>query len=599
MKCARCASLLVLAAALFIAVGCTAQKSNVADVVVDPDAIDVAGEDNYTLGPLDFPVVASNYFAPFSKGVNFTEWFQSPSPQTIPFTKYTEETFEQAKSLGVDVVRLPLNLHSFTNGVAAGRSAYTLDPLFLRLLDQAVDWAEKHEMHLILDNHSFDPVANTPEDIGDILIPVWTQMADRYKDRSQYVMYEILNEPHGISDSVWGEIQGRAIAAIRSKDTTHTIIVGGTGYNSISALSAIPEYSDDNLIYTFHFYDPYLFSHQGETWGSPPNLRNLKGVPFPPDAHDMPATPGDLKGTWVEYNLKNQYPQEGQPAALAATLNKASEFSNARKAPVFCGEFGAHIINSLQKDRVRWYTAVTQFLDERGVARTSWDYFGGFGLFERQSGDFYSDLNVEVVRAMGFTPPDQSAAGAVEKIQTGFVLYDDYPRNGASIVCWETGAADDPDAMFFSAYASGAADGDYCLLWKNPKQYHSFMFTFPGSIDWAHLKDNGYALRFKVKTGADVSFDVRFVDAESGGGIPWRMKFTVDNETAPADNAWRVVTIPFDAMTEHGAWINATQEWLGPRGEFMWERIDMLAFVAEADAFTGEVWFDSIEVVKP
>ncbi|MDR2784267.1 MAG: glycoside hydrolase family 5 protein [Treponema sp.] len=513
MKHAKRASLLIVATVLFT--GCAIQKDKAADTDHR-----VPVEDDYTLGPLDFQAVKSNYPAPFSKGVNFSEWFQSPSPQTIPFTKYTEETFEQAKSLGVDVVRLPLNLHSFTTGVAA----YTLDPLFLRLLDQAVDWAEKHEMYLILDNHSFDPVANTAEDSGDILIPVWTQMADRYKDRSNYVIYEILNEPHGISDSAWGEIQGNVIAAIRSKDAAHTIIVGGTGYNSIGALSTIPEYGDENLIYTFHFYDPYLFTHQGETWGSPPNLRNLKGVPFPPGAHDMPAIPADLRGTWVEYNLKNQYPREGQPAALAAMLNKAAEFSNARKAPVFCGEFGVYIINSLQKDRIRWYTVAAQFLDERGIARTSWDYTGGFGLFKTASGgDFYSDLNVEVVKAMGFTPPDQKAP--VQKTRTGFVVYDDYPRNGAAIACWETGDVNDDDAVFSSAYAEGGvADGDYCLLWRNPTQYHTFMFTFPHSIDWVYLKNNGYALRFKVKTGAEVSFDVRFVDAESADNLPWRMR---------------------------------------------------------------------------
>ncbi|MDR0375927.1 MAG: glycoside hydrolase family 5 protein [Treponema sp.] len=582
---------LIVAALIFT--HCADQSNNIANI---PPG-DAAVEDDYTLGSLDFPVVASEYPAPFSKGVNFSEWFQSSSPQTIPFTKYTEETFEQVKSLGVDVVRLPLNLHSFTSGEAAdGAPAYTLDPLFLRLLDQAVDWAEKNEMYLILDNHSFDPVANTAEDIGDILIPVWTQMAERYKDRSEYVMYEILNEPHGISDSLWGEIQGKVIAAIRSKDPARTIIVGGTGYNSIDALSAIPEYSDDNLIYTFHFYDPYLFSHQGETWGSPPNLRNLKNVPFPADAHDMPAAPADLKGTWIEYNLKNQYPREGQPSVLAATLNKASEFSNARKAPVFCGEFGVYMINSLPKDRVRWYTAVARFLDERRVARTSWDYTGGFGLFKNPSGgDFYADLNVEVVKAMGWTPPEQRVA---EKTQAGFTIYDDYPRNGTSIVCWETGGAG--DSPFFSAYAESAgADGEYCLLWKNPAQYHSFMFTLPASIDWAYLKDNGYAVRFKVKTSADASFDIRFVDVENAPRLPWRMRFTVDHEMAPADNEWHTVTIPLDAMTEHGAWVNATQEWLNPRGEFSWEHIDMLAFVAEAGAFTGEVWIDSIEVTKP
>jgi hypothetical protein len=56
--------------------------------------------------------------------------------------------------------------------------------------------------------------------------------------------------------------------------------VGGAGYNSYDALAALPEYADPNLLYTFHFYDPYLFTHQGKTWGTP-DMSGLRGVPFP------------------------------------------------------------------------------------------------------------------------------------------------------------------------------------------------------------------------------------------------------------------------------------------------------------------------------
>jgi hypothetical protein len=55
----------------------------------------------------------------------------------------------------------------------------------------------------IFDNHSFDPAANTPEDTGGILIPVWVQTAEQYKERSPDIMYEILNEPCGGILPVW------------------------------------------------------------------------------------------------------------------------------------------------------------------------------------------------------------------------------------------------------------------------------------------------------------------------------------------------------------------------------------------------------------
>ncbi|MGE5845907.1 MAG: hypothetical protein ACM34O_04225 [Ignavibacteria bacterium] len=33
---------------------------------------------------------------------------------------------------------------------------YTLDPVFLYLLDQVVDWAEELQINLTLDNYTFD-----------------------------------------------------------------------------------------------------------------------------------------------------------------------------------------------------------------------------------------------------------------------------------------------------------------------------------------------------------------------------------------------------------------------------------------------------------
>lgn len=342
----------------------------------------------------------SNKTAPFSKGVNFSKWFESPSAQAIQFNRFLEQDFIDVKRLTADVIRLPVKMHDMTG------TDYILDPLLLQYLDTAVDWAEKHGLYIIIDNHSFDPIAPTNPDIDDILLKVWAQLAERYKKRGKYVIYEILNEPHGISDSRWGEIQGAAIETIRKIDSEHSIIVGGTDFNSIKKLFSIPEYNDQNLIYTFHFYDPHIFTHQGATWGSP-NLASLAGVPFPADRKRIPQIPDDLKKTWVDEALKT-YEQSAAFSTLAESLDKAAAFSNARNVPIFCGEFGVFMNQSPAEDRVKWYEFISGELDKRNIARTSWDYFGGFGIFKTPfGGDFNADLNVDVVRAMGFTPPPQ------------------------------------------------------------------------------------------------------------------------------------------------------------------------------------------------
>src|SRR3990172_3055362 len=89
---------------------------------------------------------------PFTRGVNLTGWLQTSSPQQIQFTRFTRQDLVNIKTLGCDVIRLPINLHFMTDGAPD----YTVSPLFFYFLDQIIDWAEELELHLILDNHTLD-----------------------------------------------------------------------------------------------------------------------------------------------------------------------------------------------------------------------------------------------------------------------------------------------------------------------------------------------------------------------------------------------------------------------------------------------------------
>jgi endoglucanase len=552
---------------------------------------DASEPPDYVFDTSDEPAFIVGAELPFSRGLNFSTWFEVSSPRAIPFTKYTEQEFINVKGMGVDVIRLPINLHSMTGGAPA----YILDSLFLKFLDQAVDWAEQYEIYLILDNHSFDPVAPTAPDIDKILIPVWTQMANRYKNRSKYVLYEILNEPHGTDVEVakgtavdakkWAEIQGDVVKAIRAVDPVHCIVVGGVDYNSIDKLLEVPIYDYDNIIYTFHFYDPYLFTHQGETWGSPPNLRTLKEMPFPADAHPLPQISAELKGTWVDSSIRYSYKKDATVEALAKQLDKTAQFSQEHgDVPLLCGEFGVYIPNSLQEDRLRWYEIVTILLDNRKIARTSWDYYGGFGIFKTgNGGSFESDLNVDIVAAMGFTPPPQKPE---EMLRGAFTLFDNYPEPVVNLTSW------DGDLDLY--YENG---NKYAISWGNAARYGSFFFNFKRKIDWEYLQSKGYAVTFTAKANKAAHFDVRFVDREDASSIPWRIHKLVD---IAADGQWHTVRIPLSEMKEHGAWLNDKQEWLTPEGKFSWADVVMLAFVAEDHDLQGiTILFDTIKIEAP
>lgn len=535
-------------------------------------------------GLLLLVALGSGAQVPFKKGVNLTGWFQVASPGEIQFTRYTKKDFEQIKSLGTDAIRLPINLHAMTNGAPD----YTPDPLFLELLDDVVDWCEELQIHLILDNHTFDVTSDTDPAIGTVLVKVWKQMAAHYKNRTAYLYYEVLNEPHGISDALWGNIQQSAIDAIRSEDTFHYIVVGGANWNSYTALSQIPVYTDTKLIYTFHFYDPFVFTHQGATWTSP-SMAPLSGVPFPYRAVDMPATPNSLKGTWIE-SAMNNYINEGTVAKVKSLIDIAVNFRNTRNVPVYCGEFGVFIPNSNDADRVYWYDVVRQYLEEKQLAWTTWDYQGSFGLFTKGSNELFDhDLNVPLLGALDLTVPPQSPYRARPQT-TSFVLYDDYIGEG--IVNASSTSAGTLD--FYHTHLP--QQGEKSIYWSNVNQYNSITFDFKPDKDLSLLPANDYVLEFWAKgTTPDVKLDVRFIDTKaSDTDRPWRKGKTIDATVAVWDGTWKKISLPLSELEDKGAYDNG---WFPPPGNFDWRKADRFEIVAEHQALTGiEFWFDEIRI---
>lgn len=520
---------------------------------------------------------------PFARGVNLTNWFQSGNVRQIQFTKYTKQDMIRIKGLGCDVIRLPINLHFMTNGAPD----YTIDPLFFDFLDQVVDWAEELQIHMLLDNHTFDPSENTDPSVEGILLKVWPQMAEHYKYRSNYVYYEILNEPHGITTALWCQIQQKVINAIRAIDTKHTIVVGPSGFNSYNELKNMPVYADNNLIYTFHFYDPFMFTHQGATWTS--YMQDLANIPFPYNAAAMPATPSSAKGTWVESSLNN-YKTDGTVAKVKQWLDIAVSFKTSRNVKLFCGEFGVYIPNSPHADRVFWYDVVRKYLEEKGITWTTWDYQGGFGLFEEGTSELFDyDLDTEILKSLNLTIPEQKDFSIIPDSKP-VDIYTDYI--GQSI--FESGNAGNGTIDY---YSSSFQTGKYSIYWTGSAQYTGPGFDFKPDKDLSKLVVNNYELDFWVKGDSpNTKFEVRFVDSKStvAGDHPWRNSFTIDQTKVIWNGTWQHVKIPLKSFKETGSWDNA---WFGPVGKFDWKEVNRLEIISEFNALGAQkIWFDEIRI---
>jgi len=544
-----------------------------------------------TLGRFIFVLLISAFLVsaqdvPFGRGVNLSNWLQTSKASQIQFNKYTKQDLENIKTLGCDVIRLPFRLNDMTTG----ESGFEIDPLFLYFLDQIVDWAEELDLHLILDNHTFDVETSTSPQIVEILVPVWRNLAEHYADGYDKLYYEILNEPHGISDELWGTIQGEVINAIREVDTSHFIVVGPAGWNSYNNLQHMPEYEDEKLIYTFHFYEPFIFTHQGASW-TDPSLEPLSGVPFPYNPVTMPTCPDELLGTYIESTIAN-YQSEGTFVKLAQQVLVAAQFANVRNVPIFCGEFGVYIPQSPADDRVYWYNKVRNLFESYNIAWTTWDYQGGFGLFEANTPELFNyDLNLPLLDALGLNQPIQYEF-EIKPDSIGIPLYKDY--FGPNINVSNYGIEG------FNFYDNNTpAAGEFSILWTGGDRYSALKLDFIPDKDLSKLLASGFLLELWIRGETPGSkLDIRFLDTktENPDDHPWRMGVTIDESFVTWDNNWHKIQIPLSELVEKGAWDN--NQWYNPEGKFDWHSIDLIEIVAEHHSIDGRSFgFDDMVII--
>lgn len=344
--------------------------------------------------------------APFHKGINFSYWLDFRNPEAPDACFMKKQDFINVKSMGVDVVRLPMYLEFFCKE----ENGWQIPEYFFKCLDNFISYAKELDLTVIFDFHNNTVVGSkTPENIQDILIPIWSQLCNRYKDSYDKVIFEIYNEPHEINLDIWGQAVVNTIKAIREIDKTHYLIVGGGDWNSFESLKQLPQIDDDKIIYTFHFYEPHLFTHQGAGWSE---MGRITGIPFPYVEEKMPKCPENPTEREASFfSEEYNYKYRGTEQAVADYFDQFVQFSNQRNAPIYCGEFGVYMPFADPQERVNWYTIVAKLLEERNIARTSWDYYGGFGVFNFFGPDkgipqFPKDLNKDIVKALGLKMPE-------------------------------------------------------------------------------------------------------------------------------------------------------------------------------------------------
>src|ERR1035438_5216249 len=224
------------------------------------------------------------------RGINASQWFaQSSRDYSAARTdRYTDaDDIALIAKLGFDNVRLSIDAAPL-EGWPRGQDG--LNAEFLARLDKAVDTMLADGLAVQIDLHpedSWKQQLRTGNDQVDRLTALWRRLAAHYATRDpERVFFEILNEPEVNDPYRWAGIQARLAAAIRNSAPRNTLIATGANYSGIADLLALHPLSDGNVIYTFHFYNPTEFTHQGASWG-PAWWIYTHGVPYPATESSM------------------------------------------------------------------------------------------------------------------------------------------------------------------------------------------------------------------------------------------------------------------------------------------------------------------------
>lgn len=305
---------------------------------------------------------------------------------------------QQLNALGFDHVRLSINPELLVRQPQTGM----LRPEAMAQLDKTVQQLTDAGLNVILDIHAEEPwkaALLTGDDGAQRLFAFWEQFAAHYaKSDPERIFFEILNEPSMNDLYRWEGIQDRAVAAIRSVDSKHTIIATAAAWGHQDGLLAMEPIRDDNVIYTFHDYDPMWFTHQGATW-STASWAFLHSVPYPSTPENIQAVLDEEPDERIRLTLERYGEDRWGPERVEAEIAAVAQWAQRRGVPLYCGEFGAFKEHSDPKERAAWINDTRTSLERHHIGWAMWDYDGNFGLMSKSSSGMVVDQ--DVLRALG------------------------------------------------------------------------------------------------------------------------------------------------------------------------------------------------------
>lgn len=211
------------------------------------------------------------------KGMGFSNLVYANPAEPLR-NHHSEEDYQKIKEMGFNTIRFYLNYGLFESD----STPYQYKESGFSWIDQNIVWAKKHGIRLILSmnyaqggNQSVveDDALWTNSDNRDRLVALWGEIARRYGSEQAILGYTLLNEPI-VSNSFndYKRLLSKIVKEIRKVDRKHLLIVERAMFlredpseNGNGNLNFV-KVKDSNVLYAFHFYEPYEFTMQNAAW---------------------------------------------------------------------------------------------------------------------------------------------------------------------------------------------------------------------------------------------------------------------------------------------------------------------------------------------
>ncbi len=317
-------------------------------------------------------------------GVNLSGWLWGggDNSKTHFETYITDADLKFIHRAGFRYVRLCWNPANYLRLPVAGPSrGQALQPLH-----RAVDMILANGLDVtisVFPNDDYKKELFTGDDSVARFTRMWREVAGSFAGTDpDRVYFEIMNEPEQPDAFRWIGIESQVVAAIRPVAPNHTILATGAHYSGLEDLLRTQPIADANVIYVFHFYEPFYFTHQGAGWTSE-EMPDLKNVPYPATPAQVEALLPALPEDFVRLNLYDYASGGWNEETISGRIRFAADWGKRHHVPVICNEFGAYKVGAPADSRVRFLHDVRTAMEANNVPWAMWDYRGDFGVVER------------------------------------------------------------------------------------------------------------------------------------------------------------------------------------------------------------------------